>query len=131
MPRLWGSGTSVVQTLSQSPHAVQVSLTHAGSLVTVMLQPCAVPFGGGDAGGGQNPDTRVALEAADVDFHAAGGRAHLGEIMVASQDAAADGWLSLDHHHLGPGLSGFECGSHTGDTGPENEHGCGFLVAHG
>ena len=64
IPRLWGSSTSVVQTFSQSPQAVQLALTHAGSLVISTDQPpsfCSAPV---TRAAGEDPDPRVPLEPA-------------------------------------------------------------------
>ena len=81
---------------------------------------------GTDLGHGQHAQVAVGLDAAQVDLHAAGRVAELGEVLVELADPTAQGGILLDEYDLLATLGGLDGGLHVARV-----DGAGFRLAAG
>ncbi len=77
---------------------------------------------GGDLGHGQDGQVAVRLGAAQVDFHAAGRKAQLREVLVELADAPAEGRVLLDEYDLLATLGGLDGGRDAADAASHHQN---------
>ena len=76
----------------------------------------------GDLGHGEDGQVTVCLGAAQVDFHAAGRKAQLREVLVELADTPAEGRVLLDEYDLLATLGGLDGGRDAADAASHHQN---------